>query len=163
MSCRALRAEPDPEAWRLAADEWQRLGHRFPAAYARWREAELLLAARRAQAAQAPLRTAFGVANSLGAEPLKAQAKALAACARLDLEGAETPTSQTERALAGVHGLTRRELQVLGLLADGRTNREIARALFVSEKTAGTHVSSILGKLEARAVSRPRRSPTASG
>ena len=145
-----LRAEPDPEAWRLAADEWQRLGHRFPAAYARWREAELLLAARRAQAAQAPLRTAFGVANSLGAEPLKAQAKALAACARLDLEGAETPTSQTERALAGVHGLTRRELQVLGLLADGRTNREIARALFVSEKTAGTHVSSILGKLEAR-------------
>ncbi len=39
---------------------------------------------------------------------------------------------------------------MLGLLADGRTNREIARALFVSEKTAGTHVSSILGKLAAR-------------
>lgn len=36
---------------------------------------------------------------------------------------------------------------MLGLLADGRTNREIAGGLFIAVKTAGAHVSSILGKL----------------
>ncbi|MCA1678643.1 MAG: LuxR C-terminal-related transcriptional regulator, partial [Actinobacteria bacterium] len=43
-----------------------------------------------------------------------------------------------------------RECQVLQLIADGQTNREIAAALFVSEKTAGAHVSNILGKLGVR-------------
>ncbi len=104
-----LRAEPGPEAWRLAADEWQRLGHRFPAAYARWREAEMLLAARRAQAAQAPLRTAFSVANSLGAEPLKAQAKALAdACTArsgdADVADRTRPRRRARADAAGVAG-----------------------------------------------------------
>ena len=44
-------------------------------------------------------------------------------------------------------GLTRREREVLGLVAFGRTNRQIADALFISENTAGVHVSNILGKL----------------
>ena len=48
------------------------------------------------------------------------------------------------------HELTPRELEVLTLVAAGRTNREIAEALFVSEKTAGHHVSSILRKLGVR-------------
>lgn len=43
--------------------------------------------------------------------------------------------------------LTTRELEVLGELAAGRSNREIARELSVSEKTVKTHVSSILAKL----------------
>jgi DNA-binding NarL/FixJ family response regulator len=53
----------------------------------------------------------------------------------------------TEALLAEPRSLTARESQVLALLAEGRSNREIARALALSEKTVKTHVSSILMKL----------------
>jgi DNA-binding NarL/FixJ family response regulator len=46
--------------------------------------------------------------------------------------------------------LTARELQVLELVAEGMTNAQVGRALFISEKTAGHHVSAILGKLGVR-------------
>ena len=45
--------------------------------------------------------------------------------------------------------LTAREAEVLGLLAQGRSNGEIGRALFISTKTASVHVSNILAKLGA--------------
>ena len=44
-------------------------------------------------------------------------------------------------------GLTTREREVLALVAEGYTNRRIAETLFISESTAGVHVSHILGKL----------------
>jgi DNA-binding NarL/FixJ family response regulator len=44
-------------------------------------------------------------------------------------------------------GLTRREQEVLALVAAGRTNRQIAEELFISVKTTGIHVSNILAKL----------------
>jgi DNA-binding NarL/FixJ family response regulator len=48
---------------------------------------------------------------------------------------------------SGVDTLTQRELSVLGHVAQGRTNREIAQSLGISERTARTHVSNILAKL----------------
>ena len=51
---------------------------------------------------------------------------------------------------ATLASLTARELEVLRLIAHGRSNREIADALFVGEATAKTHVSNVLGKLGLR-------------
>ena len=50
-------------------------------------------------------------------------------------------------AVAGLGALTAREREVLAQIAEGRSNREIARLLHVSEKTVKTHVSSVLAKL----------------
>jgi two-component system response regulator DegU len=44
-------------------------------------------------------------------------------------------------------GLTQRELEIINYIASGRTNKEIAEALFISEKTVKNHVSSILRKM----------------
>jgi DNA-binding CsgD family transcriptional regulator len=51
------------------------------------------------------------------------------------------------RAPADPYGLSRRERDVLALLVEGRTNREIGATLFISEKTASVHVTHILDKL----------------
>ena len=75
--------------------------------------------------------------------PLKAEILQLAQRAGLDLE--LTPPHQPEPA-AGFE-ITGAEAEVLALLATGRTNREIGRALFISEKTASVHVSHLLRKL----------------
>ena len=45
--------------------------------------------------------------------------------------------------------LTPREAEVMALVAEGRTNRQIGEALFISEKTASVHVSRLLAKLGA--------------
>ena len=47
----------------------------------------------------------------------------------------------------GDHGLTAREVEVLGLIARGRSNREIASSLVISERTVARHVQNIFAKL----------------
>ncbi|MEI2774772.1 MAG: LuxR C-terminal-related transcriptional regulator [Tetrasphaera sp.] len=59
----------------------------------------------------------------------------------------DTPPGTSAAALAA-YQLTERELEVLGQLAAGRTNGEIAADLYISVKTASVHVSHILRKLE---------------
>lgn len=57
---------------------------------------------------------------------------------------------QAERAVGPVDPLTRRELEVLRLIASGYSNREIADALHLAEGTVKNHVSHVLLKLEVR-------------
>ncbi|HEY3239547.1 MAG TPA: response regulator transcription factor, partial [Acidimicrobiia bacterium] len=152
-----VAGKADPEAWAAAAARWNELGHPYPAAYATWREAEALLSRRyrSARAAEA-LRSAHEVALRLGAEPFHRQIEALARRARVALSPPGAPEAPTPGAGSGSPGggtrsvlstLTKRELQVLNLLAEGHTNRQVAAGLFISEKTASLHVSHILAKL----------------
>lgn len=63
------------------------------------------------------------------------------------------PASDTfvrDEAQVAALGLTPRELEILGLIADGLSTREMAERLFVSENTVKTHVSRVLDKLDAR-------------
>jgi DNA-binding CsgD family transcriptional regulator/tetratricopeptide (TPR) repeat protein len=144
-----LHRRADPDVWIASAEAWERLGRPYDVAYARWREAEARLAARgdRGLVVEA-LRAALDTTTRLRAEPLTREILALGARGRLTLE-AEGPADEvapTDGA-AGL-GLTRREREVLALVALGRTNRQIADELFISENTAGVHVSNILGKLQ---------------
>ena len=66
--------------------------------------------------------------------------------ARLSIVAA-APETPIEPLPADRFGLTAREQEVLALLTEGRSNGDIAKALFMSPKTASVHVSSILRKL----------------
>jgi DNA-binding CsgD family transcriptional regulator/tetratricopeptide (TPR) repeat protein len=93
------------------------------------------------EAATGRLRQAAGLSSQLSAQPLLQRISRLARQARVDL-----PTG-TQAARSTRFGLTDRELEVLGLVAAGRGNRDIAAELFISPKTASVHVSNILAKL----------------
>jgi DNA-binding CsgD family transcriptional regulator len=78
---------------------------------------------------------------------------------RIDLSAPAAPVRRDEPAATVAFGLTERELDVLRLLGQGKTNPEIAAALFISPRTAGVHVTHILRKLDATTGCRPPRSP----
>ncbi|GIJ45972.1 LuxR family transcriptional regulator [Virgisporangium aliadipatigenens] len=137
---------PDPAKWGAAADAWDAFGRPFPAAYARWRQAEAAVVRRDSAVATTAARSAHAAAERLGAEALRAEVESLARRARLDLRAGAAPPPPRRRP-ADPFGLTAREREVLRLICDGSTNRRIARTLFIAEKTAGVHVSNILMKL----------------
>jgi DNA-binding CsgD family transcriptional regulator len=141
----------DPERWATAAHAWEELGHAYPAAYARWRQAEALLARGPSRdGAAAALTQAWTVAGGLEAGRLATEIESLARRARVVLArpGDGEPHDPVPPVAPGDElGLTPREREVLALVADGRTNRQIAEALFISQKTASVHVSNILAKL----------------
>ena len=135
----------DPEAWARAAQEFEALAQPYDAAYARYREAEALLAARSdVRRARSSLQAARDTAAGLGARPLLSAIDALAGRARIELV---QERSNDVGSAASSLGLTTREEEVLALIAAGLSNREIGGRLFITEKTASHHVSSILAKL----------------
>jgi DNA-binding CsgD family transcriptional regulator/tetratricopeptide (TPR) repeat protein len=144
-----LEGRSDPERWRAAAAAWERLEHPFEVAYARFREAEALLADRAPrQRAETALRSAHQTTVALGAEPLRREVELLAQRGRLQLnKRADTVAPEASPSPAASLGLTQREAEVLALVAEGRTNRQIGQALFITPKTASVHVSRILAKL----------------
>jgi DNA-binding CsgD family transcriptional regulator len=138
----------DPAAWSAAGRALASTGDVWLTAYVQYRHAESLLgtAAGRREA-EATLRTAHAGATALSAGPLLGWIEALGRRARIDLTAAETPIESVEEAASDDTGLTTREREVLALVSEGFTNRRIAETLFISESTAGVHVSNILGKL----------------
>lgn len=136
----------DPEPWLSAADQWVQASRPHRAAYAQWRAAEVIVrAGGSSDAAAELLSSAAATAETLRARPLQDEIAALARRARLELAGQVVTLPGTPA--SDDLGLTSRERDVLLLLAEGRTNRQIGEQLFISEKTASVHVSRILAKL----------------
>lgn len=156
----------------VAADELARVAARLDAPYLNALAADasgaVLLAEGDARAALAKLRTAHRSWRALGAPHQAARVRMLigvacralgdGASAELEFEAARgafeelgaAPDLERLARLAGSSrpgGLSRRESEVLTLVAAGKTNRAIATELFISEKTVARHVSNIFTKL----------------
>jgi DNA-binding CsgD family transcriptional regulator len=164
-------AAGDTAAGRTAADELRGIATELRTPYLRAHAAlacgAVLLVEGNFKAALVELRRAFNEFNSLGVRYDAARTRLLIAdaCEALgdrDAAGMEsstahsvleslgatsTPGTNATRAESRPDGLTQRELEVLVLLAQGKTNRMIAGDLFISEKTVASHVSHIFTKL----------------
>jgi ATP/maltotriose-dependent transcriptional regulator MalT len=140
------RARNQPGLWREAAELWEAMERPYHAAVMRWREAEAAVEAGDRSTAATAARAALTTARELGARWLEEETAALVQRGRLQLDEPSideaTPVDE-----ADPFGLTPRERQVLALIAEGATNRQIGAALFMAEKTASVHVSRILSKL----------------
>jgi DNA-binding CsgD family transcriptional regulator len=137
--------------WAAAIAAARAAGDAYLIAYALLRGAQQAWVDDDRDAAVPRLEESARLAARLGAAPLLDDAQALARRARLRV--AETdPISaagleQTTQPPIETFGLTDREIEVLGLVAAGRSNPQIAAELFISPKTASVHVSNILSKL----------------
>lgn len=145
-------------AWRAAADEAAAdTAPGFLRPYALLRLGEVLLDDGDRQGARDALQESFDAAVAGGVTAVQSRAARVAMQAGLALGGATH--GDTERGAAGVAGaddpadavaeLTARERQVLELIAEGLSNRQIGERLYISGKTASVHVSAILRKLGA--------------
>jgi DNA-binding CsgD family transcriptional regulator/tetratricopeptide (TPR) repeat protein len=140
---RATRGKASAAEWLRAAAAWEAIERPYPAARARLHAAEAAVTAGDRAVAETAVSGVLTVAGRLGSRWLVDEASNLAGRARLHLDGAPSP----ERAVEEPFGLTPRERQVLALIAEGATNRQIGAALYMAEKTASVHVSRILAKL----------------
>ncbi len=140
----------DRAMWRAVADAWQRVDQPYREAYARLREAGAAIRAGRREQAVRALAACENLAGRLGSAPLLSLAGAFARQARLtDLTG-QARSSARPAAPSARFDLTGRESDVLALLVRGDSNRQIARALFISERTVAVHISHIFDKLGVR-------------
>jgi DNA-binding CsgD family transcriptional regulator len=136
------------EAWQRTVEDFEAFGHVFELARSRCRLAAVLRASGSLAEAREQADPAREVAHALRAEPLLAELRAAGLAA--------------QRAEAAPGALTPREQEILALVAQGRSNGEIARQLYISAKTVSVHVSNILAKLgasgrtEAAALARSR-------
>ena len=144
------RARPDPAAFERAAQAFEELGRPEPAATMRWRAAEAHVAAGDREAATEAACAAHEITLRLGAAWLNGEIEGLAARARLTLDTLPADDGAPDDEDEDGFGLTSRERQVLALVAEGATNREIGAQLYMAEKTASVHVSRILSKLNVR-------------
>ncbi len=121
--------------WRAAASAWEALGCPYEQAVALADATD-----------EKNLRHALEICERLGAAPMAAlvRRKLRASGVRRVARGPQERTRQNPQ------GLTNREMKVLSLVTEGCRNAEIARRLFVSEKTVDHHVSAILAKLAVR-------------
>jgi DNA-binding CsgD family transcriptional regulator/tetratricopeptide (TPR) repeat protein len=115
-----------------AADAWATIGCPYEQAFA------LADSGR-----ETGLRTALDILNRLGASPLAERVRQQLC----SLDAGNIPTGPRRDTLQHPAGLTPRQAEVLELLCDGLTDRQIADALFISPKTAGHHVSAVLRKM----------------
>jgi DNA-binding NarL/FixJ family response regulator len=110
------------------------------------REAQAAVRAGRREQATRALAAAEALARELPSPPLLGLAAELGRRARLTAPGPVAPPGGATARF----DLTSREAEVLAHLVNGDSNRQIARALFISERTVAVHVSRILDKLGVR-------------
>jgi len=145
-----LADAPSADVWTALRDRWHAWGNPYQAAYAGGRLALAAAEEGAADTAASAVLGAHAIAVQLGAAPMLALLEGIARQLRVTLRDAATARLQgTTDGSRGKRpfGLTAREVEVLRLVAAGRTNRHIGEELFISENTAGVHVSNILGKL----------------
>jgi DNA-binding NarL/FixJ family response regulator len=127
------------------------LGRPHPIALMHMTLAEDALRAGDRDAAGALAGQALASASEMGAHWLAREARSFLLRARLPLpDGCDSEPEDVEMEADDPFGLTPREREVLAMVAEGATNREIGERLFMAEKTASVHVSRILAKLDVR-------------
>jgi DNA-binding NarL/FixJ family response regulator len=133
-------------AWSEARKAWQRAQQPYREAYTCLRSAEVALRGGHRDRAARSIQACLSISTRLGSTPLIMEARSIVMRSRLKITAVPVPVTTATAEL----DLTNRELEVLRELADGVSNRAIARKLYISERTVDVHVSRVLRKLGVR-------------